>query len=104
MIIQTIPSTEANLAEIELKNPETTAKRVQELFVKWWPNRKSNYGGYASREGDVYLLSVWSNRLFSIESFLPPITILHFPKVKLTGEQIALLETAIQQQNGNESC
>ena len=77
-------------ADIELRNPKTTAKRVQELFEKWWPRRKNSIG----YDGEYYLLTVWCERtgLWAfIESILPPLATLHFPKAKLAVEQIALV-------------
>ena len=105
MIFNNIPKTTGDEADIELRNPQTTAKRVQELFDEWWPRRKESI----AYNGKCYLLTVWCMRIglaSIIESFLPPLATLHFPKAKLTVEQIALLEQAIEKQkeNGSEKC
>jgi len=92
--------TTGDFADSELKAPETTAERVQELFREWWPHRYGHEAEQVKFDGKYYLLNVWCQYIISslVSIFLPPQRTLHFPKAKLAEEQITLLEQAIKEQ------
>lgn len=85
------PSYSLDAVENELKAPEATAERVQELFAKWWGKRH----GRPSLDGDVVVVPV---KIVVTDFSMPGVPSfsrcgkLHFPKEKLSEEQIDLLE------------
>jgi len=86
-------------ADAALRNPVTPAERVQELFQEWWTRRD----GRAIPEEEIYILPV---KVVDYVGVLgKPVTrlgALHFPKAKLTEEQIALLENGATAQESPE--
>ena len=83
-------------ADCELRKPETTAERVQELFEEWWEKRASG----ASIQEETYALPVKIVDRVGVAGM--PITrhgVLLFPKDKLSTSQIALLEKNLKSQD-----
>ena len=79
-------------ADCELKNPDTSAERVQELFREWWERRN----GRAVLENDVYVLPVKIiDRVGFAGTPIPRCGDLHFPKGKLNEEQIDMMERIV---------
>lgn len=82
-------------ADTELRNPDTTAARVQELFQEWWDKRN----GHNTLDNDIYILSVKIVDMVGIAGTpVPRFGLLHFPMSKLTPEQIKLLEDNMNNQ------
>lgn len=76
-------------AENELKAPETTAERVQEIFTEWWDKRD----GRPAQDDDVFEVPVKIVDYVGVAGTpMPRCGKLHFPKEKLSEEQIELLE------------
>ena len=76
-------------ADCELRNPDTTAERVQELFEKWWEKRTAG----TSVQEDTYTLPVKIVDRVGVAGMpIPRHGVLHFPKAKLSASQIELLE------------
>jgi len=82
----------------ELKAPETTAERVQEIFTEWWDKQN----GKASQDEESYALPVKIvERSGSAGTPIPRCGKLHFPKGKLSDEQIELLEKNMKSSDSN---
>ena len=82
-----------NEADCELRNPETTAERVQELFEDWWGKRESR----ASFQDETYTLPVRVEDRVGYPGLLVSRSgVLHFPKAKLSDAQIEMLEKNLQ--------
>ena len=76
-------------ADEELRKPEITAGRVQELFEEWWEKRTSG----ASVQEEAYVLPVKIvDRVGFAGQRVSRYGVLHFPKDKLSDAQIELLE------------
>ena len=76
-------------ADEELRNPDTAAERVQELFEEWWGRRTAG----ASVQEETYALPVKIVDRVGFAGYpIPRHGILHFPKGKLSDSQIERLE------------
>ena len=76
-------------ADSELRNPESTPERIQELFEKWWGKRTS---GASVQEGTYALPVKIVDRVGFAGTPIPRYGVLHFPKAKLSDSQIEMLE------------
>lgn len=82
-------------AEEVLTDMKTSARKVQNLFDRWWPNRH----GHVLKEDGFYLFYAWympHSIWGSPGPIVPPHAILHFQESKLREDQIALLERGMR--------
>lgn len=76
-------------ADAELRNQETTQDRVQALFMEWLKNQ---YGHVVIEDNILVMPVKIIDRVGFAGTPVPRYGYLHFPKSKLTADQIALAE------------